>query len=188
MRTDTRSTQSAFPHMLFMVYPHMLPTKTPPPQQHSPSNPSLSALPPSYAPTASGAAGSTVGSVSTASAAAKVERYRPRIFGFQVNEIGKLMRWQEAVRDKSVHAQDRFQIEFVLTLCFAWLSQANRETGGTRRRGRRQPLRTPALSFASLLPTVCPAPLSFFAISSHVLVCFIIAAQRGSWNVVKWRH
>lgn len=88
--------------MLFMVYPHMLPTKTPPPQQHSPSNPSSSALPPSYAPTASGAAGSTVGSVSTASAAAKVERYRPKIFGFQVNEIGKLMRWQEAIRDKSV--------------------------------------------------------------------------------------
>jgi len=40
--------------------------------------------------------------MSTASVALKAERYRPRIYGFQVNEIAKLQRWQEAVRDRSV--------------------------------------------------------------------------------------
>lgn len=40
--------------------------------------------------------------VSTASAALKAERYRPKIFGFQVHEIAKLQRWQEAVRDRLV--------------------------------------------------------------------------------------
>ncbi|KAK7678539.1 hypothetical protein QCA50_018411 [Cerrena zonata] len=39
---------------------------------------------------------------STASVALKAERYRPRIFGFQVHEIAKLQRWQEAVRDKQI--------------------------------------------------------------------------------------
>jgi casein kinase II subunit beta len=38
--------------------------------------------------------------ISTASAALKAERYRPRIYGFQLNEIAKLQRWQEAVRDR----------------------------------------------------------------------------------------
>lgn len=37
---------------------------------------------------------------STASAALKAERYRPKIFGFQVHEVAKLQRWQEAVRDR----------------------------------------------------------------------------------------
>ncbi|KAH8118193.1 casein kinase II, regulatory subunit [Phellopilus nigrolimitatus] len=40
--------------------------------------------------------------VSTAGSALKAERYRPKIFGFQVNEISKLQRWQEAVRDRQV--------------------------------------------------------------------------------------
>ena len=39
---------------------------------------------------------------STAAVALKADRYRPRIFGFQVNEIAKLQRWQEAVRDRCV--------------------------------------------------------------------------------------
>ena len=49
------------------------------------------------------ATGDTVGNevTSTAAVALKAERYRPRIFGFQVNEIAKLQRWQEAVRDRS---------------------------------------------------------------------------------------
>jgi len=50
-----------------------------------------------------GAAG--VGSaeeMSTANSALKAERYRPRIFGFQVNEIAKLHRWEEAMRDKQI--------------------------------------------------------------------------------------
>ncbi|KAG8220413.1 hypothetical protein J3R82DRAFT_3400 [Butyriboletus roseoflavus] len=38
---------------------------------------------------------------STASVALKADRYRPRIHGFQLHEIAKLQRWQEAVRDTS---------------------------------------------------------------------------------------
>ena len=38
--------------------------------------------------------------INTASAALKADRYKPRIYGFQVNEIAKLQRWQEAVRDR----------------------------------------------------------------------------------------
>ena len=40
--------------------------------------------------------------VSTASVALKADRYRPRIYGFQLNETAKLQRWQEAVRDRYV--------------------------------------------------------------------------------------
>ena len=41
-------------------------------------------------------------SISTASVALKAERYRPRIYGFQLNETAKLQRWQEAVRDRYI--------------------------------------------------------------------------------------
>ena len=51
--------------------------------------------------------------MSTASVALKADRYRPRIFGFQVNEIAKLQRWQEAVRDRCV------TVTLVLALKFA---------------------------------------------------------------------
>ena len=37
---------------------------------------------------------------STATAALSAERYRPKIYGFQINEIAKLQRWQEAMRDR----------------------------------------------------------------------------------------
>lgn len=39
---------------------------------------------------------------STATAAAKVERYRPRIFGFPTHETAKLHRWQERQRDTQI--------------------------------------------------------------------------------------
>lgn len=53
--------------------------------------------------------------MSTAAAAAKVERYRPKIFGFQVSEVGRLQRWQEAMRDQQIGR----------------LEAAEREEGGT---------------------------------------------------------
>jgi hypothetical protein len=43
--------------------------------------------------------------------AAKAERYRPKIFGFQVNEVGKLQRWQEAVRDKQIARLEEMERE-----------------------------------------------------------------------------
>lgn len=46
-----------------------------------------------------------------ANAAVKAERFRPRIFGFQLNESAKLIRWQEAVRDKQVDRLERLVIE-----------------------------------------------------------------------------
>lgn len=39
---------------------------------------------------------------STATAASKVERYRPRIFGFPTHETAKLHRWQERQRDQQI--------------------------------------------------------------------------------------
>ncbi|EIM90735.1 uncharacterized protein STEHIDRAFT_90583 [Stereum hirsutum FP-91666 SS1] len=54
--------------------------------------------------------GSTAGdAVSTAAAALRADRYRPRIFGFQVNEIAKLQRWQEAVRDRQVSRLEEYE-------------------------------------------------------------------------------
>ncbi|KAJ3830576.1 casein kinase II, regulatory subunit [Lentinula raphanica] len=100
---------TTFPHLLFLVYPTLIPPKV---------------------GTADSGAGSTSGTttregenrvrrrlreemdpaiaegggenISTASVALKAERYKPRIYGFQLNEIAKLQRWQEAVRDRQV--------------------------------------------------------------------------------------
>ena len=54
--------------------------------------------------------------ISTANVALKAERYRPRIYGFQVNEIAKLQRWQEAIRDRYV--QYSWKLVLQLILCF----------------------------------------------------------------------
>jgi len=40
--------------------------------------------------------------INTANAAIRADRYRPKIYGFQVHEIAKLQRWQEAVRDRQI--------------------------------------------------------------------------------------
>jgi hypothetical protein len=109
---------STFPHLLFLVYPHLVPHKGPGPAPAAPEE-----------RTATGDSGSRVAEwratsgkrrggpmvaaggredvpegvgedVSTAAAAAKAERYHPRIFGFQVHEIAKWQRWQEAMRDR----------------------------------------------------------------------------------------
>jgi len=87
---------STFPHMLFMVYPNMIPSKS------------------------AGADGKEdhhhrdrdrdrgdkatlgVGNASTVSVATKAERYRPKIFGFHIHEVAKLQRWQDAVRDRQI--------------------------------------------------------------------------------------
>lgn len=46
-----------------------------------------------------------------ANAAVKAERFRPRIFGFQLHESAKLMRWQEATRDQQVDRLEKYVIE-----------------------------------------------------------------------------
>ena len=101
---------TSFPHMLFLVYPAMIPPKSGPPDMSAMFSGSVRS-----SDTADTARRSKRGredpetiaegvgeGVSTASAALKAERYRPKIFGFQINEIAKLQRWQEAVRDRQV--------------------------------------------------------------------------------------
>lgn len=102
---------TSFPHLLFMCYPALIPTKSGPIE-----GPAFRGGAPESNESSGnggrrqrrtredGAAGETVGSevTSTAAVALKAERYRPRIFGFQVNEVAKLQRWQEAVRDRQI--------------------------------------------------------------------------------------
>ncbi|KLO17388.1 hypothetical protein SCHPADRAFT_821483 [Schizopora paradoxa] len=98
---------TSFPHMLFLVYPAMIPPKA------GPSD--MTGVIAGLRPEGEGSKRSRRGRedpealaegvgeyVSTANAAMKAERYRPRIFGFQVHEVAKLQRWQEAVRDRQV--------------------------------------------------------------------------------------
>jgi len=98
---------TSFPHMMYMVYPGLLPSKAGPAdhiqlsagadprarrrdetQQASVAQLSMAQL--SEEP------------ASTATVALSAEKYRPKIYGFQINELAKLQRWQEAVRDKQV--------------------------------------------------------------------------------------
>ncbi|KAI9431081.1 casein kinase II, regulatory subunit [Lactarius indigo] len=104
---------TSFPHLLFLVYPSLLPPKS------GPTDPTRGTGAVGLVP----GAGATVDdprrrgraredlvegsdglgdTINTAAVALRAERYRPRIFGFQVNEVAKLQRWQEAVRDRQV--------------------------------------------------------------------------------------
>lgn len=96
---------TTFPHLLFLVYPTLIPPKSGPTDIGSSSNREADGRSrrrnareePEVAPAEGG--GETI---STASVALKAERYRPKIYGFQVNETAKLQRWQEAIRDRQV--------------------------------------------------------------------------------------
>jgi len=108
---------STFPHMFLMVYPHMIPSKASP--EVGPGNSPYG--PPGTQVTTGGASALASrgtrgddhlregrnaavggGNVSTAAAASKAERYIPKVFGFKINEIAKLQRWQGAVRDRQI--------------------------------------------------------------------------------------
>ena len=98
---------TTFPHLLFLVYPTLIPPKSGPTEFGSASR-------------GEGRDGDArrrarttreemevlleggAELVSTASVALKADRYRPRIYGFQLHETAKLQRWQEAVRDRCV--------------------------------------------------------------------------------------
>lgn len=93
---------TSFPHLLFLVYPSLLPPKSgpvdPTPTSRGIENDSSrKSRRVKEEPEISEGIGETA---STASVALKAERYRPRIYGFQLNETAKLQRWQEAVRDR----------------------------------------------------------------------------------------
>jgi len=93
---------TTFPHMLFMVYPQMVPSKGPPPGAtlNGTAGPGGAALAANQLLMREGP--SAIGSVNTASAAMKAELYDPKLFGFRLNEMGQLKRWREAMRDKQV--------------------------------------------------------------------------------------
>lgn len=102
---------TSFPHLLFLVYPGLIPPKSGPVDLARPGGAGLAGEDAAARRRArmkeemqeGSGVGEGVGEgVSTAAAALRAERYRPKIFGFQVNEIAKLQRWQEAVRDRQV--------------------------------------------------------------------------------------
>ena len=85
---------TTFPHMFLMAFPSAIPSK-------------------GQTSTAGGGEGSranvmaivagspsSIGSGSTASAAAKAEWYEPKMFGFKMHDEARLMRWRLAVRDE----------------------------------------------------------------------------------------
>ncbi|CAE6472815.1 unnamed protein product [Rhizoctonia solani] len=82
---------TTFPHMLLMGYPHMIPSKENRDGRRRDGEEDKGVP-----------SGVGVVEQSTAAAALKAERYRPKIFGFGVHEISKWMRWQEAVRDRQI--------------------------------------------------------------------------------------
>lgn len=141
---------STFPHMLFMVYPTVIPSKSPTAPspfllsasqqhradaraqaEHADVDDSIMSVPggagngsslPAGAVPSSSAAAAAAGSAaaggastnatpanSTAAAAAKVERYRPRIFGFPVHETSKLQKWQDKVRDQQIERLEKVE-------------------------------------------------------------------------------
>jgi casein kinase II subunit beta len=116
---------TTFPHLLFLVYPNLISPKNGPADFGGP----LNAIGGSSGLGAGlgagvGVAGSVVAGesrirrnrvreepeptegggeqISTSNVALKADRYRPKIYGFQVHEIAKLQRWQDAVRDRQV--------------------------------------------------------------------------------------
>ena len=96
---------TSFPHLLYLVYPNLIPPKNGPVDLPSTlrgadaeNNRRTRRVRDEQEPVEA----SMSAEFSTASAALKADRYRPRIFGFQVNEIAKLQRWQEAIRDRFV--------------------------------------------------------------------------------------
>ncbi|KAJ7641441.1 casein kinase II, regulatory subunit [Roridomyces roridus] len=107
---------TTFPHLLFLVYPTLIPPKVGPPLDGPTSSSSTSGggsgagegkrsrrtTGREEIPEMGGTGESAGEGVSTASVALKAERYRPRIYGFQLNETAKLQRWQEATRDRQV--------------------------------------------------------------------------------------
>lgn len=106
---------TTFPHMLFMVYPQMIPSKGQNAGEGG-GRMGMGSMPGSggamtfgSASGGSGAGGrnaatgegspAAVGSVSTAAAGLKAEKYEPRMYGFRVHEEARLSRWRLSQRD-----------------------------------------------------------------------------------------
>lgn len=89
---------TSFPHLLFLVYPTLIPPKFGPSDVGRIGEEGTKRRRTREEPME--VEGNVGEVVSTASVALKADRYRPRIYGFQLNETAKLQRWQEALRDR----------------------------------------------------------------------------------------
>ncbi|KAJ1020252.1 hypothetical protein NDA18_005851 [Ustilago nuda] len=202
---------STFPHMLFIVYPHLLPCKSPSSQspfllsatqhrsdrtqEHADVDDSIlsclataagvggaanaSSLPAAGAvanANAGGASGTPANS--TAAAAAKVERYRPRIFGFPVHETSKLQKWQDRVRDQQIESLEKVEsaggiatpgAATFFTKAIVQLKQLDAPNAGQE--AKADPIGNPAL------PAPAPAPATVKARSNFTTATLLPTAS-----------
>lgn len=91
---------TSFPHLLFLVYPALIPPKSGPADFGRVVTEGEARKRGRVRDEDGQAETLSNESIDTIQVALKADRYRPRMFGFQVNEIAKLQRWQEAVRDR----------------------------------------------------------------------------------------
>ncbi|KAK6908758.1 hypothetical protein I203_102761 [Kwoniella mangroviensis CBS 8507] len=101
---------TTFPHMLFMVYPQMIPGKGQPVGSSSVADVNRS-LANQQKDNTAGPSSLGSGAISTSGVAIKAERYEPRIFGFKVNEDAKLYRWRTAKRDAQIARLENLERE-----------------------------------------------------------------------------
>jgi casein kinase II subunit beta len=90
---------TTFPHLLFLVYSSLIPPKSGPIKlvKHEADGSNTRKSTRRVREELDVEAPEIV---STATAALQAKRYQPKIYGFQLNEIAKLQRWQEAIRDR----------------------------------------------------------------------------------------
>ncbi|KAG6852842.1 hypothetical protein C0991_008661 [Blastosporella zonata] len=93
---------TTFPHLLFLVYPTLIPPKNGPTDLGTTSKDAEGKKRRVREEQDVSVAEGVGEAISTASVALKAERYRPKIYGFQLNETARLQRWQEAVRNRQV--------------------------------------------------------------------------------------
>jgi casein kinase II subunit beta len=90
---------TTFPHLLFLVYSSLIPPKSGPIKlvKHEADGSNTRKATRRVREELDVEAPEIV---STATTALQAKRYQPKIYGFQLNEIAKLQRWQEAIRDR----------------------------------------------------------------------------------------
>ncbi|RXW19366.1 hypothetical protein EST38_g6489 [Candolleomyces aberdarensis] len=103
---------TTFPHLLFLVYPTLIPPKSGPSDIAGSSRDATGdGRNRRRARDEQEIAEGGGENISTATVALKADRYRPKIYGFQVHEIAKLQRWQEAVRDRQISRLELLESE-----------------------------------------------------------------------------
>jgi casein kinase II subunit beta len=91
---------TTFPHLLFLVYPTLIPPKSGPCDLVSSGVGHEAAKRRRRMLDEPDMTEKGIGEVSTASVALKADRYHPMTYGFKVKETAKLQRWQQANRDR----------------------------------------------------------------------------------------